>query len=311
MSTDNIAGLVVLTVLEVVSFAFAIIIYLQFSQQQSPLRRFQNRLLVYLLLQATWTIVFDLSNTIKYFWTNTVTIYMPWFCVIWNISFLSSAAFNRILAAFMCVERHFLIFSPQNYHSHRQRIIYHYIPVICLSSFLLIYMIITNVFITCSNLNFNYSNFMCGYTCAILIGSLGSIYTWISIFIPTLIIVVACILLPIRFLIQKRTLQQLNWHRARKLLVQTSIIASIYIMFWLPYTIILQLIFSNILTFSTPHINQALAILPFMTSLLTPFIIYHTIRKPFNVNLIEQLRQMISFRQQVAVRPAPNSVAPT
>jgi hypothetical protein len=211
--------------------------------------------------------------------------------------------------AIMCIERHFLVFRPQLYHTHRSRLLFHYTPLVLIISSILIYLIITNIFISCPQSHFYYSAFMCGYTCSVLVKNFATIYIWILVFIPTITTVISSILLPIRFIIQKRKLQRVQWHRARKMIVQTSIISSVYILCWLPFTIILQLLTNNILSFANPNIIRYFAVVPYMTSLLTPFIVFHTIRKPLPIGIMERLKRRLFLRRRNTVQPANNFVA--
>jgi len=261
------------------------------------------------LIVATWTISIELPHTQKYLWTGSVSIYTSWFCTLWNISFFITAALNRILMAFMCVERHFLVFRPQTYHTHRTRLLFHYIPLILIVSIVLIYLFITNIFISCPAISFNYSLFMCGYTCWILIDNVAIVYAWIFVFFPVLITIIGCILLPIRFIIQKRTLQQVQWHRARKMIIQTSAIASIYTMCWLPFAIILQLFINDFVSLSDPSIDRFLTIVPYITSLLTPLIVFHTIQQRRNPGIMEQIKRRFWPQRQAVVRPLNQFVA--
>jgi len=262
-----------------------------------------------LLIVATWTITIELFSAQKYLWSGSVTIQTSWFCSFWNISFLSTATLNRILMAFMCVQRHFLVFRPQIYRSRRSRLLFHYIPLFLTIFGVLIYFIVVNIFVTCPHLQFDYSLFMCGYTCAVRMPNLGMVFIWIHVFLPTAITTVASILLPIRFVIQKRTLHQLQWHRARKMIIQTSAIASMYLICWVPYTIILQLTFNGILSYSNPNINKFFIYAPYATSLLTPFIAQHTIPGWMNRKIIEQIKRRFFPQRQCTVQPRAQPIA--
>lgn len=300
---------IVVTTMQIPSFLCMILILIRHTKRRSPLRRLHNHLLMYLLIVAIWTICIELPNTQKYLWTNSASFREYWFCSFWNTSYMSTATLNRILMAIMSIERHFLVFRPQFYRTRRSRLLFHYIPIFLIVSISLTYTFVTNLIVSCPQMRFNYSLYMCGYTCAALIRNLANIYTWASVFIPTLITVIGCILLPVRFIIQKRQLQQVDWHRTRKMIVQTSVIAGVYSLCWLPYTIILQLLSSNVLPFNNPDITRYLAITPYITSLLTPFITYHTVRRTTDLNMAQRLKYLLLCRRQILVVPAANFVA--
>ncbi|CAF4337598.1 unnamed protein product [Rotaria socialis] len=97
-----------------------------------------------------------------------------------------------------------------------------------------------NAIVTCGDLHFDYSRFTCGYTCAVREKHLATTYIWLDTFSPMLLTIVSSILLPIRFVIQKKSLQRLQWYRARKMIMQAVLVAGAYIICWLSYTIVLQ-----------------------------------------------------------------------
>jgi hypothetical protein len=149
---------------------------------------------------------------------------------------------------------------------------------------------------------------MCGYTCSVLTNSFGTVYIWAFVFVPTVMTIISCVLLPIRFVIQKRQLQRVQWHRAQKMILQTTGIASVYTICWLPYTIILQLVENNLLSFSNANLDRFFAIAPYMTSLLTPFIVFHTVRSQMNLGIMERIKRRFFPQRQGAVRPVNNFV---
>ena len=305
----NTIMFIALTTLQIPSLLCIVYILVHYTQRRSPLRRLQNHLLMYLLIVAAWTVVIELPNTQKYLWTNSASFHEYWFCSFWNISFVTTATLNRILMAIMSIERHFLVFCPQLYRARRKRLVFHYIPIISIVTITVIYLIVTNLAVTCSRLRYNYSLFMCGYSCAALARIYSNIYTWASIFTPTFTTVIACLLLPVRFILQKRQLQQIDWHRTRTMIVPTTAIASIYTICWLPYTIILQLLTNNALSYFNGDIIRYLTIVPYMTSLLTPFIVYHTVRRATDMGIIQRLKCFLFWKRQVTVEPARNCVA--
>ncbi len=307
MNTNSIL-LIVLLVIQIPSILCAIQI-LRFSYKNNPLTRLPNHLLVCLLIISMWTIAIDLPFTEAYLWFGFVPIRTAQMCIFYNVSFFSMTGLNRMLMAFMSIERHFLVFCPKLYHTYRSRLLFHYIPLFLTIFGVLIFFLVVNIFITCPALHFDYSLFLCGYTCGVRTPNLGIVFIWIHVLLPTAITTVASILLPIRFVIQKRTLQSLQWHRARKMIIQTSAIASMYLICWVPYTIILQLTFNGILSYSNPNINKFFIYAPYATSLLTPFIAQHTIPGWVNRKMIEQIKRRFFPQRQSAVQPRAQLIA--
>jgi hypothetical protein len=308
MNTNNIIA-IVLAVVQIPSFMCAVQILLRFAQKNSPLRSLQNHLLICLLIVSVWTITIDISFTQVYLWTGFVLIQTPWACICYNISYLTMTALNRVLMAFMTIERHFLVFRPQLYRTHRSRCLIHYLPIVLIILFIVIYFVVTNAFVSCSILHFDYSRYMCGYTCTLLAPNFGVFFAWMHVFCPTMITVVASVLLPVRFVLQKRSLQRLEWHRARKMIIQTSTIAGAYTICWLSFTIILQLTLNNIISIYNPNLSQFFVYGPYATSLLTPFIVLHTVPGWMSPVMVEKIKRRLFSQHQNIVHPHPTIAA--
>ncbi|CAF3458274.1 unnamed protein product [Rotaria sp. Silwood2] len=284
------------------------LIFFHFLEKTSPLRRLQNHLLMYLLIFATCTIIIEFPNTQKFLWSGSATIHTHWFCHVWNILFTSMATLNRVLTALLSIERNLLIFHPQLYRTRRSRFLFHYSPLICIISIIIIYIVVVTIFVTCPYHSFNYSIFMCGFTCSMIVELFGTLYIWLYVFTPTMLTIIACILLPIRFIIQKRHFQRIRWYRARKMIIQTSLIASAYTICWLPYTIILQLLINRRVSIFHPIINSFLTFTPYVTSLLTPFIVLHAVSGWMKPVIIQKIKRCFFPQRQGIVQPISNLV---
>ncbi|UJR27395.1 hypothetical protein I4U23_008685 [Adineta vaga] len=191
--------------------------------------------------------------------------------------------------AFMSIERHFLVFRHQIYRRRRLKYILHYFPILLLVLWSFTYSIVTDVFLTCPQQRFRYTRFLCGYTCSLLMKQASLIYIWVQVFFPTLVTTVACILLPIRFMFQKKTLQRLQWRRARKMIIQMTVIAITYTISWIPYTVIIHLASAELLSLGSDPIASFMIFLPYIPSLLTPFICLYTISERLKFNTMKQI----------------------
>ncbi|CAF0722365.1 unnamed protein product [Adineta ricciae] len=256
--SSNLAILISLTIVQIPSFFCAIQI-LRFGQRNNPLTRLPNHLLVCLLIVSLYAIAIDLPFTQAFLWLGFVPIQTSSMCTFYNISFSTMSGLNRALMAFMSLERHFLVFRPQLYHTFRSRVLYHYIPLIITILAVVLYFIPTTIFVSCSTASYDYTRFMCGYTCAVRVPSFILILVWLYVFLPTAIITVA------------------KWNRTRKMIIHTSVISGAYILCWLPFSIILQLSVNGITSFNDYNISQFLIYGPYLTPLLTPFIVQQTI----------------------------------
>lgn len=274
ISNSNVT-FIILTIIQIPSL-FCAIQSIRFNKNNNPLIDYRNHVLFCLLFSSIWTAVLDLPFTQAYLWTGFMPIQTSWACTWFNFSMFCSTGMNRILMAFMCIERHFVVFRPQYYHSHRSRVIFHYLPLSITILAVIVYYLIMNVVVQCSNLNFDYSRFMCGFTCIVRQRSLTINYAWFDVCTPVILTTVTSILLPVRFILQKRSIHRLQWARSRKLIVQTVLISGAYIVCWLSYAVILQLLVNGHLSLFNVHVNLYTIYGPYITPLLTPFIIQYT-----------------------------------
>jgi hypothetical protein len=299
----NVISLVFLVIIQFTSFLCTVYLLVQYGKKKSLLRRLPNHLILCLLIVSAWLISLDLISTEYYYWYGYVPIQTAWACRIYNLSIFFMTGLNRFFMAMMSVERHFLVFRRQFYYTRRSRVIFHYIPIIIIIIWILSYSITTDVLVSCPQNRFRYSSFLCGFTCSLLLPNLVMIYVWIQVFLPTSITMIACILLPIRFAIQKRNLQRFQWHRARKMIIQMISIAGAYTICWFPYVIILQLISTNQVSLSQVNKEQFMIFGPYITSLITPFICLYTISTNLKLNLIKQITRYLFRGRQARVHP--------
>ena len=300
---SNQIGVIIFALVQIPSFLCAAHFLLRAQQKNSPLRRLPNHLLICLVLVSLWSLVVDLPMAQVYLWTGSFPIRTEWACIAENVSFFSMAGFNLSLMAFMSIERHFLVFCPRLYRTRRSRVCFHYLPVATIVVTIFLYFLLVDTIATCPRMNFDYNSHLCGYTCAIVSDTFGSIYIWLHVFLPTTITIVACILLPIRFLLQKRTLQRLQWHRARKMIVQMSVIAGAYILCWLPFAIVLQLLLRGRISFRSTVVRQYISYAPYVVILLTPFVVQHTMPGYLRPEMVQRVKHRFFPKCQNTVQP--------
>lgn len=274
---NSVYGLIGLVFIQSLSFLCAVYLLIVCLTTKNIIRSLPNHLILCLLIVSTWFISIDLVSTEVYYWNEIVPIQTVWACRFYNVSFFTISNLNRMFMAFMSIERHILVFRPQLYRIRRLRYLLHYFPLAFLIGWSLIYSLITDIFLTCPQMRFRYTRFLCGYTCSVLLPTTVMIYEWIQVFLPTMITIFACLCLPIRFLLKKSQLQRLQWRRARRMIVQMSSIAMTYTFCWLPYAILLQFVSANYLLLNDYHISIYMIFDAYVPSLLTPFICFHVI----------------------------------
>lgn len=310
MMKNSVYALICLVSIQSLSFFCAVYLLIVCIKTRNIIRSLPNHLILCLLIISTWLISIDLLSTELYYWNEFVPIQTVWACRFYNVSFFTASNLNRMFMAFMSVERHFLVFRPQLYRIRRFRYLLHYFPLILLTGWSLIYSIITDIFLTCPQMRFRHTRFLCGYTCSVLMPSTVMIYVWIQVFLPTTITILACICLPIRFLLKKSKLQRLQWRRARRMIVQMSTIAATYTFCWLPYAILLQFISVNYLLLNDYHVSRYMIFDAYVPSLLTPFICFHMIFGKLKSHFRPRILQICCPHRQTIIHPQnPNTIA--
>ena len=142
-----------------------------------------------------------------------------------------------ILFAWSAVERHILVFHDRWLIGKMRRYLFHYLLLLILPLYCLIYYGLFVFYPFCEFLN--YQSIINGV--AIPCMYLNSIFAQYDVvanqIIPTFIIVISTLGMLIRVLFQKRTLgRAIQWKKQRKLIVQTLSISILYACFQFPWT---------------------------------------------------------------------------
>jgi hypothetical protein len=144
-----------------------------------------------------------------------------------------------MLLAFISFERHILIFHSHLLATQRKRWIFHYIPLITSTSFIILFYVIAIFSPVCRNI-FDYTVDLCGmYACYALIPFFFLTEQVGFGAIPCFLIVVFNLTLLMRVIWQKHHLHQSGqWKKQRKLAIQVFLMSSLYLVFAFPLTLI-------------------------------------------------------------------------
>jgi hypothetical protein len=178
--------------------------------------------------------------TLNYLRLGYVTPSTNALCLFWNFINSNCSFATYLTMAWASVERHFLIFYPSIFTTRRQRILFHYIPLLITA---LVYPIMFSTVIVflypCSD-EFNMTAIFCGYSCALRIPYIV-IYARIAHnFVPTFIVVGSSLALLVRVIMQKRRVlrNQFTWRRCRRMIIQLMTIASLFLIVTMPVTFV-------------------------------------------------------------------------
>ena len=174
------------------------------------------------------------------------------------IETMSVLAINLLLA-WVSFERHLLIFHSNLFNVKWKKLCFHCMPPILISIYLFIFYIYGSFIYPCEN-QVDFVNNICYYGCQSRDSFLGMWQTNMHGIVPT-ICVLAC----------NGTLRSIDWRKYRIMIFQLVCIASLYLLFNLPFAII----YIWAIIASTPTVSTVWARLGFLTyfvPLLFPFV---------------------------------------
>ncbi|CAF0975202.1 unnamed protein product [Rotaria sp. Silwood1] len=158
----------------------------------------------------------------------------PLFCAIW--SFIDSGLYvtQMMLFCWATIERHILIFHSRWVMTKKKRFFIHYLPLILLLLYCIIYYSVANFFPPCQNY-FDDSSMQCYYLCFY---DTYAIFMWemlVHEIIPSITIVISSLALIIRVSRQKNRVNQLiRWRKRRKMTIQSLSISLLFTIFFFP-----------------------------------------------------------------------------
>jgi hypothetical protein len=200
-----------------------------------------NHVVIIVLLLTLICELTDIPWLLFFYRWGVVWLSTPTFCLIWKyidiVIFVTSAK----LIAWASIERHILIFHDRWLLTKTKRLFIHYLPVVAIVTYCVIYYALTICIFQCDQ-RFYYNTMYCSYTSCVYRNPAVIIFEFISggIFC-SLIIALFSITLVIRVVRQKRRVHQpIRWRKHRKLAIQLLFITSLFYVLYLP-PVVLQL----------------------------------------------------------------------
>ncbi|CAF2405391.1 unnamed protein product [Rotaria sp. Silwood2] len=216
-------------------------LYFVYNVTRIPIfrKRFPNQTLIILVCIILLDILLNISITISFYARGYIGIQTEYFCYFWQYT---DSTFTGIIIwcrAIFTVERYILVFYPNLLRSQRQKLIYHYIPLILIHTYFISFNIYTVFFYEC-DLKKKYTEHLCGSQCIDNFGGLSKFNWLFNILFPVFIIVFGSLLIFIRVLWIRREMQRnlRNWSKNWKMIVQLLGMAIIYTIVWIPLSIV-------------------------------------------------------------------------
>ncbi|CAF1254485.1 unnamed protein product [Rotaria sordida] len=194
------------------------------------------------------------------------------FCAIW--SFIDSGLYvtQMVLVCWASIERHILIFHSRWMMTKKKLFFIHYLPLILILLYCMIYYSIAHFFPPCENY-FDDSTMQCCYLCFY---DYYALFMWEMIaheIIPSIIIVISSITLIARVSWQKHRVNQLiQWRKQRKMVIQLLSISLLFVIFFFPLTVMNFLYLCGLPSDMGTEVFEYILFLSYYMPLLLPFV---------------------------------------
>ncbi|CAF1192883.1 unnamed protein product [Adineta steineri] len=167
----------------------------------------------------------DINFYLIFFSYGSVQPSQPIICLLWWLTDYGFYMGGLILMAWLAIERHIFIFHDRLLLNRRGRFLFHYLPLIIIVTYVLLFYLIVIFLLPCEY-NYLYTVLECGSSpCYESYGILGMWEFIGHISIPILLEGIASIALVLRVQIQKRRLRQSNqWRRQRRMIIQLLLV---------------------------------------------------------------------------------------
>ncbi|CAF3918477.1 unnamed protein product [Adineta steineri] len=233
---------IILLIIEILSLicSLCIIIFLCRNRLALVKKNLHNHFVLLLVSVTLINLTVDLPFTIAHYRLGYDEYRKISFCLWWYWIDYTLLVISIFLTAAASIQRHILIFNAHWFHIRRRRWLLHFLPIIICLFYPALFYLVVIIFYPC-----DYSNDEDDQSCNVPCYSDDNIlfnYDWIiNTAFPLTTIIFANITLVIRVIRSMRKIRQrqiLTWKRQRKLTLQLFILSLLYIIGWVPSTVI-------------------------------------------------------------------------
>ena len=258
---------------ELLSIPCYLFVTYHFLAHKSTRRALHNHVIILLLLFNFIDLTIDVSMTMNYSLRGVVAPFSPMICLIWQFVDYGIWYGSISLMFWATVERHILVFYSQVTRTKRGRLFAHYIPLSFFSLYTpLLYFYL--IFIHPCDRIFLDTSVRCGPLCYMYIAPIWFIYydSLANYIIPILLIAAFSTVLILRFLKQKRRLKEpIRWRQGRKMIIQLTLVSIAYLVFDLPYILIVIIQSSGYPDFASDILTPYISRLVYVPSIVLPY----------------------------------------
>jgi len=231
-----------------------------------------NHVIIVLLIIGLIVEVTDYSWILYWYQYKGVWERSVIFCTIWGFIDWCCYAAQGVLFTWATIERHILIFHDKWVSTKKKRFFVHYLPLIVLLLYCLLFYGVAFFFPPCEN-GFDVSAVMCISPCLLLFPVISMWEAIVNQILPGITIIVFSIALFVRVLWQKhRIVQQIQWRKHRKMTVQLLSISLLYLIFLFPFTVMHVMSLCGVQSEMFDDFLDCTLFLNFFVFLLFPFV---------------------------------------
>ncbi|CAF1421812.1 unnamed protein product [Adineta ricciae] len=239
-----------------------------------------NRVIIVLISNNLIYELIDIPLFLNYYRLEAVWPNTPGLCLMWIFIDEALYSISTVVLAWASIERHILIFHNRWWSSTRRRRLIHFIPLVSLVFYIIIFHTVFILLPLCEN-TYDYTQELCGHK--ICLHNTKIVGTWDSIMndiLPTLIIVGFSIALLVRVLLQNRRVHQhIQWRKHRKMAIQLLSISILYSLLYIPIMCIVLAQLCCISQDSGDIFIQYGRFFSYYVTFLLPFVCFITLSK--------------------------------
>ncbi len=206
--------------------SFCIIFHIITNRTQR--KALHNHTILLILIFGLPVQLMDINFYLVFFEYGSVQTPKPFICLLWWLADYGFYIGGIILMAWLAIERHILIFNDGWVATRRGRFLAHYLPLIVILTYIILFYGIAIFFIPCQN-TYEYSVPVCGASpCYQEYGILGMWEFIVNTSGPILLESILSTCLILRVLWQKRRLRQSSqWRKQRRMMIQLFLVSGL------------------------------------------------------------------------------------
>ncbi len=237
----NRVKFLILLILQIPSIILYVFIFIYFITHRSILKTLQNQGLLILLLVNFLEASCDLPMVIHFYYFGRVKPATSAYCTWWTFFEYTLSVSSEFLMATISIQRHMLIFNSHILRVRKKRFLLYHLPLLlCVIYPMFLYLSLVVIY-PCNGTLWDFTSNLCGLAnCYLVYNPILATFDWaLDNGLSVIVIIVANVILVVRVVWRKRRRQQaISWKKQRRMTLQLLSISCLFIIAWLPNTII-------------------------------------------------------------------------